>query len=34
MGKTKKMKDKDDSGDYIYKMRGPPCARKVAKIKK
>jgi hypothetical protein len=31
---AKKMKDKDDSGDYEYKVRGPPWARKVAKIKK
>jgi hypothetical protein len=30
---AKKM-DKDDSGDYEYKVRGPPWARKVAKIKK
>jgi hypothetical protein len=31
---AKKMNDKDDSGDYKYKMMGPPWARKVAKIKK
>jgi hypothetical protein len=30
---AKKM-DKDDSGDYEDKVRGPPWARKVAKIKK
>ena len=30
---AKKMNDKDDSGDYKYKM-GAPLARKVAKIKK
>ncbi len=31
---AKKMNDKDDSGDYKYKMMGPPWARKVVKIKK
>ena len=30
---AKKMKDKDDSRDYEYKVRGPPWARQMAKIK-
>jgi hypothetical protein len=33
MARGKKQQLKDKSGDFIYKVRGPPWARKVTKFK-